>query len=93
MKVRLDTNFEIPGMHGNELEIKDDATIRDVLGEITRIANGRIEFYRHGSNNLETEDWEVEVNGVPHYACDHQLETPVLDGNLITLRLVVIGGG
>jgi len=80
-------------MHGNELELKDRATLRQVLDEITRIADGRIEFFRPGSERLDTEDWEVDVNGVPHHACEGQLETPVSDGDVIAVRLLVIGGG
>ncbi|OPY85314.1 MAG: hypothetical protein A4E65_00142 [Syntrophorhabdus sp. PtaU1.Bin153] len=93
MRIRIESNFDIPGMHGNELELEDGTTLRQVLGEIARITEGRIEFFRRGSDRLDTEDWEVDLNGVPYHACNGQLETLIADGDVVAVRLVVIGGG
>ena len=93
MKIRIESNFVIPGISGDEVEIKDGSTVRQVLDEIVRLGNGRIEFFRPGLDKLDPDDWEVDINGVPSYASGGQMEKPVMDGDVITIRIVVIGGG
>jgi hypothetical protein len=93
VKIRIESNFVIPGLQGKELDVEEKTTVRQLLGEIARLSDERIEFFRGGSEQLDTEDWEVDINGVPYYAHTTQLETLLTDGDLVAIRIVVIGGG
>lgn len=93
MRIRIESNFVIPGLRSDELELGDGATVRRVLNEITGITDGSIEFFPRGCDKLDPDDWEVDLNGVPSYACEGQLERSVADGDVITIRIVVTGGG
>jgi hypothetical protein len=92
VRIHIESNFVIPGMQGSELELADGATIRQVLDDIVRIAEGRIEFFQRGTDTLDA-DWEVAVNGVPCSIGAWQMETRASDGDVIAVRLFPIGGG
>lgn len=94
MKVRIESNFVIPGLQDTELDFNEEkVTLRRVLDEISQRSQGEIVFFGTKRDHLDVDEWEVEVNGVPHYACSGQLETSVSDGDLVTIRIVILGGG
>jgi hypothetical protein len=93
MVVRIVSNFVIPGLEGESLDVAEGITLRQLLVEISRISEKRLEFFRRGSETLDSEDWEVDINGVPYYAHTTQLETLLTDGDLVGIRISIIGGG
>jgi hypothetical protein len=93
MRIRIESNFFIPGFKGKELEARDGTTLRQLLRMLADFSEGRIDFFRRGSDELDTADWEVEVNGAPCHECRAQLETLLADGDLVAVRINIIGGG
>lgn len=93
MRIRIESNFVIPGFQDQELQVKERTTLRQLLGSIARCSEERIEFFRSGSDQLDAEDWEVELNGAPHHDDPAQLDTPLADGDLVAVRIRIIGGG
>lgn len=93
MRIRIESNFFIVGFEGKELEASEGTTLRQLLGKLAGFAEGRIEFFRRGSDELDTDDWEVHVNGIPYHKCRAQLETLLADSDLVEVRMNMMGGG
>jgi len=93
MVVRIVSNFVIPGLEGESLDVAEGITLRQLLVEISRISEKRLEFFRKESDVVDSEDWEISINNAPYYTQAMQLETPLKDGDLVGIRISIIGGG
>lgn len=93
MVVRIVSNFVIPGLEGESLGVAEGITLRQLLVEISRISEKRLEFFRKESDIVDSEDWEISINNAPYYTQAMQLEKPLKDGDLVGIRISIIGGG
>ncbi|MFH1115017.1 MAG: hypothetical protein V1792_13985 [Pseudomonadota bacterium] len=93
MRIRIESNFFILGFDGKELEASEGTTLRQMLSKLAGFAEERIEFFRRGSDELDTDDWEINVNGMPYHKCRAQLETLLAAGDLLEVRMNMMGGG
>ncbi len=57
------------------------------------MASTPIEYVRAGAKKLNPDDWEIDINDVPCDEYREGLETLLKDGDTVTLKIVVFGGG
>jgi hypothetical protein len=93
MKVRIESNFVIPGLEGDSLAIDEASTVRQVLKSVSRLSEERCLFLAPGQDDLDPDDWEVDLNGIPCGAYTAGLETPLMAGDLVAIRLLMVSGG
>ena len=94
MNIHIKSNFVVPGLEDRDsVDIdRSSMTLRQFLEELSTMSPTPIEYVRAGAKRLNPDDWEIDINGVP---CDERegLETVLKDGDIITLKIVVFGGG
>ena len=96
MRINIKSNFVAPGLEGRDYVEVDraDMTLRQLLEELQRIAlPTTIEYVRPGAPHLDPDDWDVEINDLPYQKFDRELETPLKDGDMVTIRIMALGGG
>ncbi len=94
MKIHIKSNFVVPGLEDRDsVDIdRSTMTLRQFLEELSTMSPTPVEYVRAGAKTLNPDDWEIDINGVP---CNEQegLETLLKDGDTVTLKIVVFGGG
>ncbi|MGD0237033.1 MAG: hypothetical protein ABSC55_21175 [Syntrophorhabdales bacterium] len=96
MKINVKSNFVVPGLEDREyVEVdRTEMTLRQLLEELQRLAApSSIEYVRPGARALDPDDWEVDINGLPYQKCEHELETPLKEGDTVSIRIMALGGG
>jgi len=95
MKIHIRSNFFIPGLEKEESVHFDRSsiTLRQFLEELSKKAPTPIEYVRPGDRTLNPDDWQVEINQVPYQGCRDGLETPLRDGDTITINILAMAGG
>ncbi len=96
MRINIKSNFVPPGLEGREYVDFDQPhmTLRQLLEELQRIAlPTAIEYVRPGAPNIDPDDWDVEINELPYQKFDRELETPLKDGDTVTIKIMALGGG
>ena len=96
MKIHVKSNFVVPGLEDREYVEVDQAemTLRQLLEELQRLAApSPIEYVRPEARALDPDDWEVDINGLPYQKSDRELETPLSDGDTVSIRIMALGGG
>ena len=95
MKVRIKSNFFVPGLENIESIDFDcsNITLREFLAALSRKAPTPIEYVRPGAKDLDPDDWEVAINEVPYQDCVDRLETTLRDGDAVAIRIMAMGGG
>ena len=95
MKIRIDSNFVLPGMEGvNEIDLKlPHINLRKVLEELTLRSSGRVKLIRPMTDFVDPMDFLIEVNGLPNSGSKEALEMGLNEGDLITIKLSPLGGG
>ena len=96
MKINVKSNFVVPGLEDREdVEFdRTEVTLRQLLEELQRLAApSPIEYVKPGARALDPDDWEVEINGLPYQKCDRELETPLKEGDTVTIKIMALGGG
>ena len=95
MRVNIKSNFLIPGLENEEgVDLdRSEISLREFLEELARISPAPIEYVRTGARTLNPDDWEIDINDVPFHEQHEGLETLLKDGDTVTLKIVVFGGG
>ncbi len=96
MKIHVKSNFVVPGLEDREYVEVDQAemTLRQLLEELQRLAAPTpIVYVRPGARVLDPDYWEVDINGLPYLKSDRELETPLRDGDTVSIRIMALGGG
>jgi molybdopterin converting factor small subunit len=95
MRIYIKSNFVVPGLvRGEFLDLdQSQLTLREFLQELSERAPTRVEYVRPGANALDPDEWEVDINGIPYHRCSNSLETPLKDGDTVTIRILALGGG
>jgi len=95
MKIRIDSNFVLPGTEGvNEIDLNlPHINLREVLEELTLRSSGRMKLIRPMTDSVDPMDFLIEVNGLPNSGSKEALEMGLNEGDLITIKLSPLGGG
>jgi len=96
VRINIKSNFVVPGLEDREyIDIsRTEITLRQLLEELQRIAGASpIEYVRPGARALDPDDWEVDINGTAYQKYERELETPVKDGDMVSIRIMSLGGG
>jgi hypothetical protein len=95
MRIYIKSNFVVPGLKdGDSVDIdRPTVTLKQFLEELERISPTPIEYVRAGAKTLNPDDWEIDLNEVPFHELREGLETLLKDGDTVTLKIVVFGGG
>ena len=95
MKIRIDSNFVLPGMEGvNEIDLNlPHIKLRRVLEELMLRSSGRVKLIRPMTESVDPMDFLIEVNGLPNPGSKEALEMGLNEGDLVTIKLSPLGGG
>ena len=95
MRIYIKSNFIVPGLKDTDsVDIdRPSMTLREFLEELARISPTPIEYVLAGAKTLNPDDWEIDINDVPFHEHREGLETLLRDGDTVTLKIVVFGGG
>jgi len=95
MRILIQSNFFVPGLE-NEESVDfgpTEMTLREFLEALSGISPDRVEYVEPGATLLDPDDWEVDINGTPYQNCPCGLESPLHDGDTVTIRILAQGGG
>jgi hypothetical protein len=87
VRVKIETNFVIPGLETDCLEIRKGETIRSLLKEISGLSRKRVAFFEDGQILLEQEGCEVALNGLSYAIYKAGLDLPLMNGDVVTIKL------
>lgn len=93
MRVRIVSNFLIPGLEGESITIENRSTLRQLLEHVSELSEGSFTFFEFGRDTLDPDDWDVDVNGI---ALDgHKIgpETELEADDVVAIRLLMYSGG
>jgi hypothetical protein len=95
MKIRIDSNFVLPGMEGvDEIDLNlPHIKLREVLEELTLRSSGRVKFIRPMTDFVDPMDFLIEINGLPNSGSKEALEMGLNEGDLVIIKLSPLGGG
>ncbi len=95
MKIYLKSNFVIPGLDSGEFMDLDHSqlTIREFLEELSERSPTRVEYVQSGAQTINPDEWEIKINDIPYPQWNAGLETPLKDGDTVTIILIPLGGG
>jgi hypothetical protein len=94
MRIYLESNFMLLGSETIEsLDFgRPEVTLKELLGTLSRRSADSLEFLRSDGKDLSL-DWGIEVNGRSFGLCDGGLDAILKDGDTVTIRLALLGGG
>lgn len=94
MKINLESNFMLLGSETIESIAFDRTavTLKELLEALSHRAANSLEFLRNDGTDLSL-DWGIEVNGRSFGLCDGGLEALLKDGDTVTIKLALLGGG
>jgi len=95
MKIHVKSNFIVPGLDDGEFANLDQSqlTIREFLEELAERSPTRVEYVRSGSQTINPDEWEIRINDIPYPQWSAGLETPLKDGDTVTIIIIPLGGG
>ena len=95
MKVHVKSNFVVPGLSNGEfVELgRSQLTIGEFLKELAERALTRVEYVRPGAQTIDPDEWEIKINDIPSPKWKSGLETPLKDGDTVTIVIIPLGGG
>ena len=95
MKIYVKSNFVVPGLNDGESVDLDQSqlTIREFLDELSERSPTRVEYMRSGVQAINPNEWEIRINDTPYQRWSAGLETPLKDGDTVTIIIIPLGGG
>jgi molybdopterin converting factor small subunit len=95
MKIYVKSNFVVPGLDSGEFVDLDDSrlTIREFLGVLSERSPTRVEYVQPGAQTINPDEWEIRINDIPFPQWSAGLDTPLKDGDTVTLIIIPLGGG
>ena len=67
-------------------------TLKELLAALTHRSAHSLEFLRSDGTDLSL-DWDIDVNGRSFGLCEGGLESLLQDGDTVTIKLALLGGG
>jgi hypothetical protein len=92
MKIGIVSNFHIPGLDGDSIEVEEGSTLRRLLEGVSNLS-GEFVFFEKGKDILDPDDWEVDVNGIPLDGFHVTAETRLKHNDTVEIRLLMYSGG
>ena len=94
MRIYLESNFMLLGSETIEnIDFDRTAvTVKELLEALTHRSANSLEFLRNDGTDLSL-DWGIEVNGRSFGLCEGGLEAILRDGDTVTIKLALLGGG
>jgi molybdopterin converting factor small subunit len=95
MKIYVKSNFVVPGLNdGQSVDLdQSQLTIREFLDELSERSPTRVEYVRSGAKAINPDEWEIKINDAPYQQWSAGLETPLKDGDTVTIIIIPLGGG
>jgi hypothetical protein len=94
MKIYLESNFMLLGSETIE-SIDFDlpaVTLKELLETLSHRSSDSPEFLQSNGKALSL-DWDIEVNGRSFGLCAGGLQALLKDGDTVTIKLALLGGG
>jgi hypothetical protein len=94
MRIHLESNFMLLGsgtIESIDFELPE-VTLKELLAALTSRSADSLEFLRSDGKDLSF-DWGIEVNGRSFGLCDGGLKALLKDGDTVTIKLALLGGG
>jgi len=93
LKIIIKTTIFIPELPA-EIEIEHGKTLGEVLFRLFTGTHFEGQVIEQKSGKFIIGDmWQVRVNGTFSYGLPNDLDTLLQDGDIITLSLIMLGGG
>jgi hypothetical protein len=94
MKIHLDSNFHLLGSEDLEsINLEGShTTLRALLEELSRRSSDGPEYFRRNGAELSP-GWIVNVNGSSFGSDNAGLDSPLVDGDRVSIKLELICGG
>ncbi len=95
MRVNIKSNFVVPGLEDQEgIDLnRSTLTLREFVEELSERSPTRVEYLQSGTQTINTDEWEVRINDALYQQWSAGLETPLKDGDTVTLIIIPLGGG
>jgi len=95
MKIYVKSNFVVPGLDNGEFVDLDQPqmSLKEFLEELSKRATTRVEYVRPGAQAINPDEWEIRINDIPYQQWSAGLETPLKDGDTVTIIIIPLGGG
>jgi molybdopterin converting factor small subunit len=95
MRIHVKSNFVVPGLDNGEVLdlVQSQLTIREFLQELSERSPTRLEYVRSGTQTINPDEWEIRINDIPYPQWGAGLETPLKDGDTVTIIIIPLGGG
>ncbi len=95
MKIYVKSNFIVPGLdNGESIHLdRTPLTIGEFLEELAERSPTRVEYVRPGTRTINPDEWEIRINDSPFPQWSDGLETPLTDGDTVTIIIIPLGGG
>jgi hypothetical protein len=94
MRIYLESNFLLLGsetIESIDFE-RPEVSLKELLEALSRRSADSLEFLRSDGKDLNF-DWDIEVNGRSFGLCDGGLEAILKNGDTVTIKLALLGGG
>jgi hypothetical protein len=94
MKIHLESNFFLLGSEDAEsmdFELPE-VTLKELLETISQRSTNSPEFLNRDGTDLGL-GWDIEVNGRSFGLCEGGVKTILKDGDKVTIKLDLLGGG
>lgn len=94
MRVNLESNFILLG--SEDIDCIDfsssEITLKGLLETISKLSTNSIKFlYPSGIELIP--DWDIEINGQPLALSNGGISTVLKDGDRVSIKLMLLGGG
>lgn len=94
MRVNLESNFMLLG--SEDIDCIDfsssEITLKELLETISTLSTNSINFLYPNGMELTT-DWDIEINGQPLGLSNGGINTILKDGDRVSIKLMLLGGG
>ena len=95
MRIYVKSNFVVPGLDSGEFVDLDRSqlTIGAFLRELAERSPTRVEYVRPGTQTINPDEWEIRINDILSPKWKSGLETPLKEGDTVTIIIIPLGGG
>jgi len=95
MRIYVKSNFIVPGLDSGEFADLDHSqlTIREFLEVLSERSPTRVEYVQSGAQTINPDEWDIRINDIPYPQWSAGLETPLKDGDTVTIIIIPLGGG
>ncbi|MDP2718206.1 MAG: hypothetical protein Q8P44_00015 [Dehalococcoidia bacterium] len=94
MLIKIKSNFEVRGISEHNLvEFQGEGiTLRKFLEEMSEKGLNGLELF-NSSDEINTEDFLISLNGKEYPFLPDKLDTRLKDGDIVEINVLVLGGG